>query len=165
MSRASRPRWRGSRTAAARSWRSASASARRRRRCSASITPTSSIPTAICPSCTTSGCSVVRWEKTTRPFLRTREFLLAGGPHHPRHRRGGHCRDRADAGRLRRLLRASRWRCRSSRGRKTDSDKFAGAEATYAIEALMHDGKALQAGTSHYFGDGFARAFDIHVYQ
>ena len=47
------------------------------------------------------------------------------------------------------------------KGRKTDSDKFAGAEATYAIEALMHDGKALQAGTSHYFGDGFARAFDI----
>jgi prolyl-tRNA synthetase len=47
------------------------------------------------------------------------------------------------------------------RGRKTDSDKFAGAEATYAIEALMHDGKALQAGTSHYFGDGFAKAFDI----
>lgn len=47
------------------------------------------------------------------------------------------------------------------KGRKTDSDKFAGAEATYAIEALMHDGKALQAGTSHYFGDGFAKAFDI----
>jgi len=47
------------------------------------------------------------------------------------------------------------------KGRKTDSDKFAGAEATYAIEALMHDGKALQAGTSHYFGDGFARAFNI----
>lgn len=47
------------------------------------------------------------------------------------------------------------------KGRKTDSDKFAGAEATYAIEALMHDGKALQAGTSHYFGDGFAKAFEI----
>lgn len=47
------------------------------------------------------------------------------------------------------------------RGKKTPSDKFAGAEDTYAIEALMHDGKALQAGTSHYFGDGFARAFDI----
>lgn len=47
------------------------------------------------------------------------------------------------------------------KGRKTESDKFAGAEATYAIEALMHDGKALQAGTSHYFGDGFAKAFDI----
>ena len=47
------------------------------------------------------------------------------------------------------------------KGRKTESDKFAGAEATYAIEALMHDGKALQAGTSHYFGDGFARAFNM----
>ena len=47
------------------------------------------------------------------------------------------------------------------KGRKTESDKFAGAEATYAIEALMHDGKALQAGTSHYFGDGFAKAFGI----
>ncbi|MBQ4256427.1 MAG: proline--tRNA ligase, partial [Oscillospiraceae bacterium] len=47
------------------------------------------------------------------------------------------------------------------KGRKTDSDKFAGAETTYCIEALMHDGKALQAGTSHYFGDGFAKAFDI----
>ena len=46
-------------------------------------------------------------------------------------------------------------------GQKTDSDKFAGAERTYCIEALMHDGKALQAGTSHYFGDGFAKAFDI----
>ena len=51
------------------------------------------------------------------------------------------------------------------KGRKTESDKFAGAEATYAIEALMHDGKALQAGTSHYFGDGFAKAFDIHVHR
>lgn len=47
------------------------------------------------------------------------------------------------------------------KGRKTESDKFAGAEATYCIEAMMHDGKALQAGTSHYFGDGFAKAFDI----
>ncbi len=47
------------------------------------------------------------------------------------------------------------------KGRKTESDKFAGAVSTYAIEALMHDGKALQAGTSHYFGDGFAKAFGI----
>lgn len=47
------------------------------------------------------------------------------------------------------------------KGRKTDKEKFAGAEATYTIEAMMHDGKALQAGTSHYFGDGFAKAFDI----
>ena len=47
------------------------------------------------------------------------------------------------------------------KGRKTKKEQFAGAEATYTIEALMHDGKALQSGTSHYFGDGFARAFDI----
>lgn len=47
------------------------------------------------------------------------------------------------------------------KGQKTDKEKFAGAEATYTIEAMMHDGKALQSGTSHYFGDGFARAFDI----
>ena len=47
------------------------------------------------------------------------------------------------------------------KGRKTDKEKFAGAEATYTVEALMHDGKALQGGTSHNFGDGFARAFDI----
>ena len=47
------------------------------------------------------------------------------------------------------------------KGRKTDKEKFAGAEATYTIEAMMHDGKALQSGTSHYFGDGFAKAFGI----
>ena len=47
------------------------------------------------------------------------------------------------------------------KGKKTDKEKFAGAEATYTIEAMMHDGKALQSGTSHYFGDGFARAFDV----
>ena len=50
---------------------------------------------------------------------------------------------------------------RSIKGRKTDKEKFAGAEATYTIEAMMHDGKALQSGTSHYFGDGFARAFNV----
>ena len=50
------------------------------------------------------------------------------------------------------------------KGRKTDKEKFSGAEATYTIEAMMHDGKALQSGTSHYFGDGFAKAFDI-TYQ
>ena len=47
------------------------------------------------------------------------------------------------------------------KGKKTDKEKFAGAEATYTIEAMMHDGKALQSGTSHYFGDGFSRAFDV----
>ncbi len=48
-----------------------------------------------------------------------------------------------------------------TKGRKTDKEKFAGAEATYTVEAMMHDGKALQSGTSHYFGDGFARSFEI----
>ena len=60
------------------------------------------------------------------------------------------------------LISASRClQCLLSRDRKTDKEKFAGAEATYTIEALMHDGKALQSGTSHNFGDGFAKAFGI----
>ena len=53
------------------------------------------------------------------------------------------------------------WRCRCSCGQKTEKEKFAGARATYSMEAMMHDGKALQAGTSHNFGDNFAEAFDI----
>ena len=104
--------------------------------------------------------SVVRWEKTTRPFLRSREFLWQEG--HTIH-------ETADEAiwETERMLDCYAEFCEKSlcmpvvKGRKTDSDKFAGAEATYAIEALMHDGKALQAGTSHYFGDGFARAFGI----
>ena len=56
---------------------------------------------------------------------------------------------------------ATSWPCRSSRGRKTDKEKFAGAEATYTIESMMKDRKALQAGTSHYFGDKFSRAYDV----
>ena len=85
------------------SWPSACACAPPRRRCSASTMPTSSTPTATCPSSTTSGASVVRWEKTTRPFLRTAEFLWQEG--HTMHAtgRGGHRGDRAHAGRLCRL--------------------------------------------------------------
>ena len=104
--------------------------------------------------------SVVRWEKTTRPFLRSREFLWQEG--HTIHATAEEAIAETE-----RMLDVYADFCEQSlampvvRGRKTDSDKFAGAEATYAIEALMHDGKALQAGTSHYFGDGFARAFDI----
>ena len=106
-------------------------------------------------------CSVVRWEKTTRPFLRSREFLWQEG--HTMHEtaqeaHGGHP---AHAERLRGLLPRRTWPSRWSVGQKTDKEKFAGAEATYTIEAMMHDGKALQGGTSHYFGDGFAKAFDI----
>ncbi len=104
--------------------------------------------------------SVVRWEKTTRPFLRSREFLWQEG--HTIHATAQEAIEETE-----RMLGVYAEFCEKSlampviKGRKTDSDKFAGAEATYAIEALMHDGKALQAGTSHYFGDGFAKAFDI----
>ncbi len=104
--------------------------------------------------------SVVRWEKTTRPFLRSREFLWQEG--HTIHATAEEAVIETE-----KMLNVYAKFCEESlampvvKGRKTDSDKFAGAEATYAIEALMHDGKALQAGTSHYFGDGFARAFDI----
>ena len=104
--------------------------------------------------------SVVRWEKTTRPFLRSREFLWQEG--HTIHATAEEAIAETE-----RMLNIYADFCETYlampvvKGRKTDSDKFAGAEATYAIEALMHDGKALQAGTSHYFGDGFARAFDI----
>lgn len=104
--------------------------------------------------------SVVRWEKTTRPFLRSREFLWQEG--HTIHAAAEEAIEETE-----RMLNVYTDFCQDVlampviQGKKTDSDKFAGAEATYAIEALMHDGKALQAGTSHYFGDGFARAFDI----
>ena len=104
--------------------------------------------------------SVVRWEKTTRPFLRSREFLWQEG--HTIHETPQEAIEET-----RRMLDCYADFCKESlampvvKGQKTESDKFAGAEATYAIEALMHDGKALQAGTSHYFGDGFARAFGI----
>ena len=104
--------------------------------------------------------SVVRWEKTTRPFLRTREFLWQEG--HTLHATREEAVEETEQ-----MLNIYADFCEKDlampvvRGQKTESDKFAGAEATYAIEALMHDGKALQAGTSHLFGDGFAKAFDI----
>ena len=104
--------------------------------------------------------SVVRWEKTTRPFLRSREFLWQEG--HTIHATAEEAIAETE-----KMLDVYAEFCEKHlcmpvvKGRKTESDKFAGAVATYAIEALMHDGKALQAGTSHYFGDGFAKAFDI----
>ncbi len=104
--------------------------------------------------------SVVRWEKTTRPFLRSREFLWQEG--HTLHATAEEAIEETE-----RMLNIYTKFCQEYlaipviQGQKTESDKFAGAERTYCIEALMHDGKALQAGTSHYFGDGFARAFDI----
>ena len=105
-------------------------------------------------------CSVVRWEKTTRPFLRSREFLWQEG--HTMHATA----EEAEEETLRMLgIYADFFEKDLGmpvvRGKKTDKEKFAGAKATYTVEALMHDGKALQGGTSHNFGDGFARAFDI----
>ncbi|WP_040197787.1 proline--tRNA ligase [Candidatus Soleaferrea massiliensis] len=105
-------------------------------------------------------CSVVRWEKTTRPFLRSCEFLWQEG--HTMHE----TKEDAEAETIR-MLNVYASFCENQlaipvvKGQKTEKEKFAGAEATYTIEAMMHDGKALQSGTSHYFGDGFAKAFDI----
>ncbi|MBQ2754153.1 MAG: proline--tRNA ligase [Clostridia bacterium] len=105
-------------------------------------------------------CSVVRWEKTTRPFLRSVEFLWQEG--HTAHANKEEALEETE-----RMLNIYAKFCEDYlaipviKGQKTDKEKFAGAERTYTIESMMHDGKALQAGTSHYFGDGFARAFDI----
>lgn len=104
--------------------------------------------------------SVVRWEKTTRPFLRTREFLWQEG--HTIHATAEEAQEETI-----RMLNVYAEFCEKYlampvvKGVKTEKERFAGAEDTYTIEALMHDGKALQSGTSHYFGDGFAKAFDI----
>ena len=105
-------------------------------------------------------CSVVRWEKTTRPFLRSREFLWQEG--HTVHASAEEAQERTEM-----MLNVYADFCEEDlaipvvRGQKTDKEKFAGAIATYTIESLMHDGKALQSGTSHNFGDGFARAFGM----
>ena len=105
-------------------------------------------------------CSVVRWEKTTRPFLRSVEFYWQEG--HTMHETAEEAKAETE-----RMLNVYAGFCEQQlaipviKGRKTDKEKFAGAEATYTIEAMMHDGKALQSGTSHYFGDGFARAFNV----
>ena len=105
-------------------------------------------------------CSVVRWEKTTRPFLRGAEFLW----------QEGHClfetKEEAEGNALKILdvyddLGRDVLAIPFIKGRKTEHEKFAGAVNTYTIEALMHDGKVLQSGTTHYFGQGFAAAYDI----
>ncbi len=105
-------------------------------------------------------CSVVRWEKTTRPFLRSTEFLWQEG--HTAHATAQEAEERTVQ-----MLNMYADFCEEVlaipmvKGKKTDKEKFAGAHSTYTIEALMHDGKALQSGTSHNFGDGFAQAFEI----
>lgn len=106
-------------------------------------------------------CSVLRWEKTSRPFLRHREFLWQEG--HTMHATEAEAMEETEA-----QLECYADFCEQVlampviRGVKTEKEKFSGAERTYTIECMMHDRKALQAGTSHFFGDGFARAFDIH---
>ena len=105
-------------------------------------------------------CSVVRWEKETRPFLRSREFLWQEG--HTAHATAEEAQERTIQ-----MLNVYADFCEQVlaipvvKGQKTEKEKFAGAVATYTIEALMHDGKALQSGTSHNFGDGFAQAFGV----
>lgn len=105
-------------------------------------------------------CSVVRWEKTTRPFLRTSEFLWQEG--HTMHETEEEAREET----LKMLQVYTDFYKETLAipaviGRKTEKEKFAGAEETYTIEPMMHNGVALQGGTSHYFGDGFAKQFDI----
>ena len=105
-------------------------------------------------------CSVLRWEKTSRPFLRHREFLWQEG--HTMHATEQEARAETHqmlniyADFLENVLAMP-----VLKGQKTDKEKFNGAEETYTVECMMHDKKALQSGTSHYFGDGFARAFEI----
>ncbi len=112
------------------------------------------------PKCYNQWCSVLRWEKTSRPFLRHREFLWQEG--HTMHATAEEAKQYTEQ-----MLNVYADFCENvlampvTRGQKTEKEKFNGAEATYTIECMMHDRKALQAGTSHYFGDGFARAFDV----
>ncbi len=105
-------------------------------------------------------CSVVRWEKETRPFLRSREFLWQEG--HTIHATKEEAEERTQQ-----MLNvyadflAEDMAIPVIKGQKTEKEKFAGAEATYTVEALMHDGRALQSGTSHFFGQKFAKAYNI----
>lgn len=105
-------------------------------------------------------CTIVRWEKTTRPFLRSREILWQEG--HTMHETSSEAMEET----LRMLDVYSDFQINYLAipvitGKKTDKEKFAGAEETYTIEAMMYDGIALQNGTSHYFGQGFSKVFDI----
>jgi len=106
-------------------------------------------------------CSVVRWEKTTRPFLRGSEFLWQEG--HTAHASEKEARkETMDILNMYNALGKDLLAIPFVMGQKTEKEKFAGAVDTYSIEALMHDGKALQSGTTHYFGTGFAEAFNIN---
>ena len=106
-------------------------------------------------------CSVMRWEKTTRPFLRGAEFLWQEG--HTMHETAEEAEEFAL-----KMLRVYEDVYRETLaippvvGKKTEKEKFAGAVSTYTLEPMMHNGVALQGGTTHYFGDGFSKAFDIN---
>ena len=105
-------------------------------------------------------CNVMRWEKTTRPFLRTSEFLWQEG--HTVHSSQAEAEEETQA--MLEIYKEFAENCLAipvMTGRKTEKEKFAGAVATYTMEAMMRDGKSLQAGTSHYLGQNFATAFDI----
>ena len=121
-------------------------------------------PGATCRACITSGAASLRWEKTTRPFLRGREFLWQEG--HTLHATEAEARKETLQ-----MLEIYAEICEQElampviRGNKTDKEKFAGAENTYTIECMMHDHKALQSGTSHYFGDGFATRVRHHLHR
>ena len=105
-------------------------------------------------------CSVVRWEKTTRPFLRSREFWWQEG--HTIHETAAEAEAETEQQLNCYADFAEKDLCIPVvKGRKTDKEKFAGAEATYTIEGMMKDGKSLQCATSHYFGDKFSRAYDV----
>ena len=105
-------------------------------------------------------CTIVRWEKTTRPFLRSREILWQEG--HTMHRTAEEAKEET----LKMLNIYKKFQedylaLPVIVGKKTEKEKFAGAEETYTLEAMMYDGYALQNGTSHYFGNHFADAFGI----
>ena len=105
-------------------------------------------------------CNVMRWEKTTRPFLRTSEFLWQEG--HTAHATAQEAEEETFA--MLGVYKEFAENCLAIpvlTGKKTEKERFAGAVATYTMEAMMHDGKSLQAGTSHYLGQNFAKAFEI----
>ena len=105
-------------------------------------------------------CSVLRWEKETRPFLRSREFLWQEG--HTIHETAEEAKERTlQMFDIYIQVAEDLLAIPVLRGKKTETEKFAGAEETYTIEAMTYDGKALQSGTSHYFGQNFTKAFDI----
>jgi prolyl-tRNA synthetase len=105
-------------------------------------------------------CSVVRWEKSTRPFLRGKEFLWQEG-HTIHSTKEEAYKETLDQLETYRVMGEELLSIPFTTGVKTEKEKFAGAEKTFAIEALMPDGQALQAGTTHYFGQNFSKPFDI----